>query len=149
MEDKPETFETKPIARSNEAGSFERTEQDNDLAESSVQVFEEAAIQIITLSSALLGAFLGLTMFSAVPASVPDEARLIVGIAFGFLFLAMLFALAVILPGSSVSSPSRPDAGLRLQKSVRRKYRFGRLASWSFVIATFFMLIAILILLVA
>ncbi len=86
MEDKPEIFETKPIARSNVAGSLERTEQEVDSVESSVQVLEDAALQMLALSSALLGAFLGLLMFSDLPPRVPDEARLIIGIAFGFLF---------------------------------------------------------------
>jgi hypothetical protein len=135
-------FETQPVARSTR-------EQEDELTERSAELLEEVALQMVVLGTALIGAFLGLLIFSEIPLRLPVGVRLMVTAALSFLFVAMLFSLPVLLPGKEIDPRSGSDSKLRLwHAALRRKSRFGRLAAWMFVSGAFFMLLAILILLV-
>jgi len=64
-------FETQPVARSTR-------DQEDELTERSAELLEEVALQMVVLGTALIGAFLGLLIFSEIPLRLPVGVRLMV-----------------------------------------------------------------------
>jgi hypothetical protein len=106
----------------------------DEIEQGSLKTLEDAARQIITLSTALLGAFFGLLAFKDAPAYLGFVDIKVIGTgALLAFFGALLFALAAV-------SPRRynfPRASLTVKREVlnemlARKRRFASLASWMF-----------------
>jgi hypothetical protein len=127
--------------------SDERLEKLFDEMESgSLETLENAAHQIITLSTALLGAFFGLLAFKDAPAYLSFvEIKVVGAMALTAFLLSLFLALRAI-------SPRRyefPQASLTakrkaLDEMLRRKRGSVVMASWIFGIGAFLMLIAAL-----
>ena len=125
----------------------ERLEKLFDEMESgSLETLENAARQIITLSTALLGAFFGLLAFKDAPAYLKfDEIKVIGALALTSFLLSLLISLRAV-------SPLRyefPRANLTakrqvLDKILMRKQDAIIRASWVFGIGALLMLIAAL-----
>lgn len=146
---KPEDDEI-PVAASPLSAQDERLEKFFDeMEQRSLQTLEDAARQIITLSTALLGAFFGLLALKDTPAYLGFiEIKIIGAGALLSFFIALFFALAAV-------SPKRydfPRASLTakrhiLNEMLRRKHKFVGLASWTFAIGALLMLSAALVIL--
>ena len=118
----------------------------DEMETASLKTLEDAARQIITLSTALLGAFFGLMAFKDTPDYLGFcEIKVIGTGALLAFFVALFFALIAI-------SPKRydfPRASLTakrdiLNKMLARKHKFVGLASWTFAIGALLMLAAAL-----
>ncbi len=118
----------------------------DEMEQGSLKMLEDAARQIITLSTALLGAFFGLLAFKDTPTYLGFAEIKIIGTAalLGF-FIALFFALIAV-------SPKRynfPRASLTAKRDIlngmlARKHKFVGLASWTFAIGALLMLAAAL-----
>ncbi len=118
----------------------------DEMEQGSLKTLEDAARQIITLSTALLGAFFGLLAFKDAPAYLGFcEIKVIGTGALLAFFVALFFALIAI-------SPKRydfPRASLTAKRDIlnemlARKHRFVGLASWTFGAGALLMLAAAL-----
>ena len=118
----------------------------DEMETASLKTLEDAARQIITLSTALLGAFFGLLALKDAPAYLGFlEIQIIGAGALLAFFVALFFALIAV-------SPKRydfPRASLTakrdiLNKMLARKHKFVGLASWTFAIGALLMLAAAL-----
>jgi hypothetical protein len=118
----------------------------DEMEQGSLKTLEDAARQIITLSTALLGAFFGLLALKDAPAYLGFlEIKIIGAGALLAFFVALFFALIAV-------SPKRydfPRASLTAKRDIlnemlARKHRFVGLASWTFAIGALLMLSAAL-----
>jgi hypothetical protein len=118
----------------------------DELESGSLKTLEEAARQIITLSTALLGAFFGLLSLSKPPEYLGfPEVKILGSATLIAFFLALLLALLAIAPRRYVF----PRASLTVKRALlnemlQRKHRWGRLASWLFGLGALLMLLAAL-----
>ena len=125
----------------------ERLEKSFDeMEQGSLKTLEDAARQIITLSTALLGAFFGLLALKDAPDYLAFlEIKIIGAGALLAFFVALFFALAAV-------SPKRydfPRASLTAKRDIlnemlARKHRFVGLAAWTFGAGALLMLAAAL-----
>ncbi|MEZ0396219.1 MAG: hypothetical protein ABWK53_07330 [Anaerolineales bacterium] len=119
---------------------FDEMEQD------SLKTLEDAARQIITLSTALLGAFFGLLALKDAPAYLGFvEIKVIGAGALLAFFIALFFALLAVSPKRYVfARASLTEKRAVLEKMLNRKHRFVRLAAWTFAAGALLMLAAAL-----
>lgn len=147
---------TKPKSDDIEVSSSPLSAQDERLEKSfdemeqgSLKTLEEAARQIITLSTALLGAFFGLLALKDAPAYLGFvEIKVIGAGALLAFFAALFFALLAVLP----KRYDFPRASLTAKREIlngmlRRKHKFVGLASWTFALGALLMLAAALVIL--
>lgn len=122
----------------------------DEMEQGSLKTLEDAARQIITLSTALLGAFFGLLAFKDAPAYLGFCEIKITGTgALLAFFVALFFALVAV-------SPKRydfPRASLTAKRDIlnemlARKHKFVGLASWTFAVGALLMLSAALVILI-
>jgi hypothetical protein len=135
------------VASSLLSESDERLEKSFDEMESgSLETIENAARQIITLSTALLGAFFGLLAFKDTPAYLGYvEIKVVGAMALTGFLLSLFLALGAV-------SPKRydfPRASLTakrkaLKEMLGRKQSSVAWASWTFGFGAFMMLVAAL-----
>ena len=118
----------------------------DEMETASLKTLEDAARQIITLATALLGAFFGLLAFKDAPAYLGFcEIKFIGTGALLSFFVALFFALVAV-------SPKRydfPRASLTAKRDIlnemlARKHRYAGLASWTFGVGALLMLAAAL-----
>lgn len=118
----------------------------DEIEQSSLKTLEDAARQIITLSTTLLGAFFGLMAFKDAPAFLGFfEIKLIGALALISFMAALYFALQAI-------SPKRyefPRASLTakrkiLEELLTNKHQIVKMSAWIFGIGVFLMLVATL-----
>ncbi|MBI5840069.1 MAG: hypothetical protein HZB19_08195 [Chloroflexi bacterium] len=122
----------------------------DEMETGSLKTLEDAARQIITLSTALLGAFFGLLALKDAPAYLGFvEIKVIGAGALLAFFIALFFALIAV-------SPKRydfPRASLTAKRDIlnemlARKHKFVGLASWTFGAGALLMLSAALVILI-
>jgi hypothetical protein len=122
----------------------------DEMETASLNTLEDAARQIITLSTALLGAFFGLLALKDAPAYLGfAEIKVIGAGALLAFFVALFFALVAV-------SPKRydfPRASLTAKRDIlnemlARKHKFVGLASWTFGAGALLMLAAALVILI-
>ncbi len=122
----------------------------DEMEQGSLKTLEDAARQIITLSTALLGAFFGLLALKDAPAYLGFlEIKIIGAGALLAFFIALFFALVAV-------SPKRydfPRASLTAKRDIlnemlARKHKFVGLASWTFAVGALLMLSAALVILI-
>jgi hypothetical protein len=122
----------------------------DEMEQGSLKTLEDAARQIITLSTALLGAFFGLLALKDAPDYLAFiEIKIIGALALLAFFIALFFALVAV-------SPKRydfPRASLTAKRDIlnemlARKHKFVGLASWAFAIGALLMLAAALVILI-
>ena len=122
----------------------------DEMETASLKTLEDAARQIITLSTALLGAFFGLLALKDAPAYLGFiEIKIIGAGALLAFFIALFFALVAV-------SPKRydfPRASLTAKRDIlnemlARKHKFVGLASWTFGAGALLMLSAALVILI-
>ena len=118
----------------------------DEMESGSLETLENAARQIITLSTTLLGAFFGLLAFKDVPSYLKYmDVKALGVLASGSFFVALLFALLAISP----KQYNFPRASLTkkreiLDEMLRHKHNAVNWASWIFGIGAFLMLAAAL-----
>jgi len=118
----------------------------DEMEQGSLKTLEDAARQIITLSTALLGAFFGLLAFKDAPAYLGFiEIKVIGAVALLSFFIALFFALIAVSP----KHYDFPRASLTAKRDIlnemlTRKNKFVGLASWAFGIGALLMLAAAL-----
>ncbi|GAB4467081.1 MAG: hypothetical protein Kow0070_30260 [Anaerolineales bacterium] len=122
----------------------------DEMEQGSLKTLEDAARQIITLSTALLGAFFGLLALKDAPAYLGFiEIKIIGAGALLAFFAALFFALTAVSPKRydfpRASLTARRDI---LNEMLAHKHRFVRLASWTFAIGALLMLAAALVILI-
>jgi hypothetical protein len=122
----------------------------DEMEQGSLKILEDAARQIVTLSTALLGAFFGLLALKDAPDYLGFlEIKIIGAGALLAFFVALFFALIAV-------SPKRydfPRASLTAKRDIlnemlRRKHKFVGLASWTFGVGALLMLSAALVILI-
>lgn len=118
----------------------------DEIEQGSLKTLEDAARQIITLSTTLLGAFFGLMAFKDAPAFLGFfEIKLIGALALISFMAALYFALQAV-------SPKRyefPRASLTakrkiLEEMLTNKHQIVKMSAWIFGIGVFLMLTAAL-----
>lgn len=118
----------------------------DEMEQGSLKTLEDAARQIITLSTALLGAFFGLLALKDAPAYLGFvEIKIVGAVALLAFFVALFFALVAV-------SPKRydfPRASLTAKRDIlnemlAHKHKFVGLATWTFAIGALLMLTAAL-----
>lgn len=145
MSEETENVPSAPLSRADE----DLLEYFQDLERASLGTLEEAARQLITLVTALLGLFFGVMAFSNAPAYLTHPAVRALGAAATVLYVATLFlALDVVMPRRF----ERPTADLTAMRAIlhrlfARKSRSLRRAQTSFALATLCLLALILVLL--
>ncbi len=120
-----------------------------DLERASLKTLEEAARQLITLVTALLGLFFGVMAFRDAPAYLASTAVQALGAAAVVFYVLTLFlALDVVMP-RRFERPAADLTAMRavLQRLFARKSRSLRGAQLAFALATLFLLALILALL--
>jgi len=125
----------------------ERLEKSFDeMEQGSLKTLEDAARQIITLSTALLGAFFGLLAFKDTPAYLGFLEIKIIGTgSLSAFFVALFFALVAVSPKRyKFSRASLTDKRDTLDKMLNLKHKFVRLATWTFAVGALLMLAAAL-----
>lgn len=136
-----------PVPSSPLSAQDERLEKlFDDMETGSLKTLEDAARQIITLSTALLGAFFGLLAFKDAPAYLGLLEIKIIG---SGALLAFLFSLFFALGAVSPKPYHFPRASLTAKRTIlnemlARKHRYARLASWIFGLGALLMLAAAL-----
>lgn len=125
----------------------ERLEQFFDeMEQGSLKTLEDAARQIITLCTALLGAFFGLLALKDAPAYLGFvEIKVIGAGALLAFFMALFFALTAVSPKRyNFARASLTEKRGILNGMLNRKHRFVRLASGCFALGALLMLLAAL-----
>jgi hypothetical protein len=118
----------------------------DEIERSSLETLENAARQIITLSTALLGAFFGLLAFKDAPAYLGFvEVKVMGALALTAFLLSLLIALRAVSP----LPYEFPRANLTVKRQVLDKILMRKQdaivwASWVFGIGAFLMLLAAL-----
>ncbi|MGQ9833822.1 MAG: hypothetical protein ACUVRJ_08530 [Candidatus Villigracilaceae bacterium] len=118
----------------------------DEMEQGSLKTLEDAARQIITLSTALLGAFFGLLAFKDAPAYLGFvEVKVIGAGALLAFMLALFFALVAVSPKRyNFARASLTEKRGILNGMLNRKHRFVRLAAWTFGAGALLMLAAAL-----
>ncbi len=118
----------------------------DELEQGSLNTLEEAARQIITLSTTLLAAFFGVLAFKDAPAYLKAaEMKIIAALALISFFGALFFALKAVLPAKY----SFPQASLTakrgtLNEMLEHKRAALNWASWTFGFGALMVLCAVL-----
>lgn len=118
----------------------------DEMEQGSLKTLEDAARQIITLSTALLGAFFGLLALKDAPAYLGfTEIKVIGAGALLAFFVALFFALAAVSPKRyKFVRASLTEQRAILDRMLNLKRKFVGLASWTFAIGALLMLSAAL-----
>ncbi|MFZ5820274.1 MAG: hypothetical protein ACOYYJ_10255 [Chloroflexota bacterium] len=118
----------------------------DEMEQGSLKTLEDAARQIITLSTALLGAFFGLLAFKDAPAYLGFCEIKIIGTGALLAFLVSLFfALAAISPKRyDFPRASLTEKRKVLDEMLKRKHNAVNWASWIFGLGALLMLAAAL-----
>ena len=118
----------------------------DDLEKESLKTLEEAARQIVTLSTALLAAFFGLLAFKDVPAFLTyADVKVLAALSLGGFFSALFYALDAVLPRRyTFAHADLTEKRRTLETMLSLKQTAVRRASWAFGIATLLMLAAAL-----
>ena len=122
----------------------------DEMEQGSLKTLEDAARQIITLSTALLGAFFGLLAFKDAPTYLGFCEIKVIGTGALLAFLvAMLFALRAVSPKRyDFPRASLTEKRKVLEEMLQRKHSAVNWASWVFGIGALLMLAAALDLLI-
>ncbi len=106
----------------------------DEMEQGSLKTLEDAARQIITLSTTLLGAFFGLLAFKDAPAYLKFVDVKVLGVlASGSFFVALLFALLAISPKRyNFARASLTGKRTILDDMLRHKHNAVNWASWTF-----------------
>lgn len=118
----------------------------DEIEQSSLKTLEDAARQIITLSTTLLGASFGLLAFKDAPSYLKFLEIKIIGTG---ALLAFLVALFFALQAVSPKRYEYPRASLTAKRKIletmlTKKYRAVNMSAWIFGLGAFLMLIAAL-----
>ncbi len=118
----------------------------DEMETGSLKTLEDAARQIITLSTTLLGAFFGLLAFKDAPAYLKFVDVKVLGmLAAGTFFIALLFALIAISPKRyDFPRASLTEKRRILDEMLMRKHNAVNWASWIFGFGALLMLAAAL-----
>lgn len=118
----------------------------DDMESSSLETLENAARQIITLSTALLGAFFGLLAFKDAPAYLGFLEIKIIGTGALLAFLVSLFCALVAVSPKRYDFPRTSLTAKRtaLHDMLKRKQSSVAWASWIFGVGALLMLAAAL-----
>ena len=118
----------------------------DEMEQGSLKTLEDAARQIITLSTTLLGAFFGLLAFKDAPNYLKFVDVKVLGmLAAGSFFVALLFALLAVSPKRYVfSRASLTEKRKVLDEMLQRKHSAVNWASWIFGLGALLMLLAAL-----
>jgi len=118
----------------------------DEMEQGSLKTLEDAARQIITLSTTLLGAFFGLLAFKDAPAYLGFmEVKIIGTLALISFMAALYFALQAVSPKRYTFSHANLTAKRKiLDEMLSRKHEMVNRASWIFGFGAFLMLVAAL-----
>ncbi|MBI2757388.1 MAG: hypothetical protein HYX49_01775 [Chloroflexi bacterium] len=118
----------------------------DEMEQGSLKTLEDAARQIITLSTTLIGAFFGLLAFKDAPAYLTFVDVKILGLlAAGSFFAALLFALLAVSPKRyDFLRASLTEKRRSLDQMLQRKQNAVSWASWIFGLGALLMLAAAL-----
>lgn len=118
----------------------------DEMETGSLKTLEDAARQIITLSTTLLGAFFGLMAFKDAPTYLTFfEIKAIGTLALISFMAALYFALRTISPKRYIFSHANLTAKRKiLEEMLAHKHGMVNRASWIFGFGTFLMLVAAL-----
>ena len=118
----------------------------DEMEQGSLKTLEDAARQIITLSTTLLGAFFGLLAFKDAPAYLKFVDVKVLGVlASGSFFVALLFALLAVSPKRyGFARASLTEKRKVLDEMLQRKHNSVIWASWIFGLGALLMLAAAL-----
>jgi len=118
----------------------------DEMESSSLETLENAARQIITLSTALLGTFFGLLAFKDAPTYLGFvEIKLVGAMALTAFLFSLFFALRAVSPRQYKFPQASLTAKRKaLDEMVKQKRSSLGWASWMFGIGAFLMLIAVL-----
>jgi len=118
----------------------------DEMEQGSLKTLEDAARQVITLSTTLLGAFFGLLAFKDAPAYLKFVDVKVLGVlASGSFFVALLFALLAVSPKRyDFARASLTEKRKVLDEMLRRKHNTVIWASWIFGLGALLMLAAAL-----
>jgi hypothetical protein len=116
------------------------------MEQGSLKTLEDAARQVITLSTTLIGAFFGLLAFKDAPDYLAFVDVKILGLlAAGSFFVALLFALVAVSPKRyDFSRASLTEKRQILNAMLQHKKNAVNWASWTFGIGALLMLFAAL-----
>ena len=122
----------------------------DEMEQGSLKTLEDAARQIITLSTALLGAFFGLLAFKDAPDYLSFLEIKIIGTGALLTFFVALFCALVAVSPKRYNFPRASLTAKRdiLNEMLARKHKFVGLASWTFAIGALLMLSAALVILI-
>ncbi|MBI5823067.1 MAG: hypothetical protein HZB18_03500 [Chloroflexi bacterium] len=118
----------------------------DEMEQNSLKTLEDAARQIITLSTALLGAFFGLMAFKDAPTYLKFfEIKLIGALALICFMAALYFALQAVSP-KRYEYPRASLTGKRriLEEMLTKKHRAVNVSAWIFGLGALLMLAAAL-----
>ena len=118
----------------------------DEMETGSLKTLEDAARQIITLSTTLLGAFFGLLAFKDAPSYLGYmEVKIIGTLALISFMVALFFALQAVSPKSYKFSRANLTAKKKiLGEMLAHKHKMVNRASWIFGFGAFLMLVAAL-----
>ena len=118
----------------------------DEMETGSLKTLEDAARQIITLSTALLGAFFGLLAFKDAPLYLKVLDVKVLGVlASGSFFVSLLFALLAVSPKRyDFARASLTEKRKVLDEMLHRKHSSVNWASWIFGLGALLMLAATL-----
>lgn len=136
-----------PVPSSPLSAQDERLEKlFDDMETGSLKTLEDAARQIITLSTALLGAFFGLLAFKDAPAYLAFiEIKIVGALALTAFLLSLFFALRVVTPKRyHFSRANLTEKRSVLNQMLDRKHSALTWASWTFGLGALLMLAAAL-----
>lgn len=118
----------------------------NEMETGSLKTLDDAARQIITLSTTLLGAFFGLMAFKDIPDYLKFVDVKVLGVlGAGSFFIALLFALFAVSPKRYIFSRANLTEKRKiLEAMLEAKHNAVNWASWVFGLGVLFMLAATL-----
>lgn len=118
----------------------------DEMEQGSLKTLEDAARQIITLSTTLLGAFFGLLAFKDAPSYLGFvEIKVIGTLALISFMVALYFALQAVSPKRYIFSHANLTAKRKiLEEMLAHKHGIVNRASWIFAFGAFLMLVAAL-----
>lgn len=118
----------------------------DEMEQGSLKTLEDAARQIITLSTTLLGAFFGLLAFKDAPSYLGYmEVKVIGTLALTCFMAALYFALQAVSPKRYTFSHANLTAKRKiLEELLNNKHVMVNRASWIFGVGAFLMLVAAL-----
>lgn len=118
----------------------------DEMEQSSLKTLEDAARQLITLSTTLLGAFFGLLAFKDAPSYLRYiEIKIIGTLALASFLAALYYALQTVSPKRYTFSHANLTAKRKiLEEMLVHKHGMVNRASWIFGFGAFLMLVAAL-----